>query len=73
MKVAPDTHRGTVTNIIDTLYGPPAGFQSETITCKDLLVGLGMQVGEAAAELDLFIVPGDGAVGSLALTHDLLR
>ena len=48
-------------------------FDAETTTRQNLLVALGVQLGEALAELKLLAIDGDGAESALLAFHGIRR
>ena len=73
MVVADEADGGGVADLVHDIDATARLFDAEAATGKDFLVALGMQLGEALAELKLLTVDHDGAVGALLPFHGIGR
>ncbi len=70
--VAFETDGGGVADVADDLDALAGFADAETLAGEDILVAFGMELGEAFAELELFAVDADGAIGPIGWERGLV-
>ena len=70
--VAGETDGLGVADFVDDIDATTRILDAEATTCQDLLVALGVKLGEALTELKLLTINHDGAVGALLAFHGVI-
>ena len=71
MVVADEADGLGVADFVDDVDAATRILQAEAVTRQDVLITLGMQLGEALAKLELLAVDHDGAIGALLPFHGI--